>query len=230
MKRLVILTLFLCGPALAQVRPSASGSDPMHQMVAYADGQTVILEAAPGFQLTVEFDKGEQIRSAAAGDGASWQVSAPERSSQFFVRPNAGAAPTNLTVVTNRHSYYFLLVAAPQMTAANAMSVRFTYPQASVVAAQQNELPSKKISGSYKVSGAGPIRPSLIWDDGEKTFLDWPEGVEAPAIFAIDSAGNESLVNCFHRDGRFVIDAVYSRLLFRLDRLTAKADRKAGKS
>jgi type IV secretion system protein VirB9 len=70
----------------------------------------------------------------------------------------------------------------------------------------------------------------LIWDDGQKTFLDWPENVEAPAIFAIDAAGNESLVNSYYRDGRFVIDAVYSRLLFRLDRLTARADRKVGRS
>jgi type IV secretion system protein VirB9 len=229
MKRLALLALLLCAPAVGQIRPVVSGSDPTHQKVGYAEGQTVILETAPGFQLTVELAKGEQIRSAAAGDGVSWQVSAPERSSQFFVRPNLGAAPTNLTVVTNRHSYYFMLVALPQMTATNALSVRFTYPEESAVA-QQSEEPPKKVSGSYKVSGAAPIRPSLVWDDGEKTFLDWSEGTEAPAIFAIDGAGNESLVNCYYRDGRFVIDAVYPRLLFRLDRLTAKANRRVGRS
>jgi hypothetical protein len=38
------------------------------------------------------------------------------------------------------------------------------------------------------------------------------------------------LVNSYYRDGRFVIDAVYSRLLFRLDRMTARADRKVGSS
>lgn len=96
--------------------------------------------------------------------------------------------------------------------------------------AEQVDQATKQISGSYKLSGAPPIRPSLIWDDGRKTFLDWPEGVEAPAIFAIDAAGNESLVNSYYRDGRFVIDAVHSRLLFRLDQLTARADRKVGRS
>ena len=206
-----------------------SGGDPTHQAVLFAEGQTVILEAAPGFQLTVELDSGEQIKSAAAGDGASWQVAAPERSSQFFVRPSASAVPTNLTVVTNRHSYYFLLVPAAQMTATTALSVRFIYPERAA-AAQQDEPAKKKISGSYKLRGVVPIRPTLIWDDGEKTFLDWPEGIEAPAIFAIDPAGNESLVNSYHRDGHFVIDAVYPRLLFRLDRLTAIADRKAERS
>lgn len=229
MKRFALITLVLCSPALGQVRPAPSGGDPMHHHIAYADGQTVILEAAPGFQLTVELDRGERIKSAAAGDGASWQVSAPQGSSQFFVRPNVGAAPTNLTVITNRHSYYFLLVAADRMTATTALSVRFTYPEAAAATQQPNE-PAARISGSYKVKGAAAIRPSLIWDDGEKTFLDWPEGIEAPAIFAIDSAGSESLVNSYHRDGRFVIDAVFPRLLFRLDRLVATADRKAARS
>lgn len=228
MKRLALIVLLFCGSAVAQIRPVASGNNPMQQSVNYADGQTVILEASPGFQLTIELDPHEQITSAAAGDGASWQVSAPRRASQFFVRPNPGAAPSNLTVVTNRRIYYFLLVARTQMTSSNALSVRFAYPQEA--AAEQPAEQPKNVSGSYRVRGAAPIRPSLIWDDGEKTFLDWPEGVEAPAIFAIDSAGNESLVNVYYRDGRFVIDAVYSRLLFRLDSLVARADRKASQS
>jgi len=229
MKWLAALTLLVCAPALAQVRPVPAGGDPMHQTVAYAEGQTVVLEVSPGFQLTVELDPREQIKSAAAGDGASWQVSAPKQTSQFFIRPNPGAAPTNLTIVTNRRSYYFLLAALPQMTSSNALSVRFTYEQ-QAVAAEQPEAQAKRISGSYRVRGSAPIRPSLIWDDGEKTFLDWPEGVEAPAIFAIDSSGTESLVNVYYRNGRYVIDAVYTRLVFRLDQLMARADRKAGQS
>ena len=98
------------------------------------------------------------------------------------------------------------------------------------IAAQEPRAVQGEQSGTYKLSGAVPIRPSLIWDDGHKTFLDWPENIEAPAIFAIDAAGNESLVNSYYRDGKFVIDAVYSRLLFRLDRLAARADRNARRS
>jgi type IV secretion system protein VirB9 len=229
MKWLAALTLLVSVPALGQVRPVPAGGDPMHQSVAYAEGQTVVLEASPGFELTVELDPREQIKSAAAGDRTSWQISAPSQANQFFVRPSPGAASTNLTVVTNRRTYYFLLAALPQMTASNALSVRFTYQQ-QAASVQTSDAQAKRISGSYRVRGAAPIRPSLIWDDGEKTFLDWPEGVEAPAIFAIDSSGAESLVNVYYRDGRFVIDAIYTRLVFRLDQLMARADRKAGQS
>jgi len=103
-------------------------------------------------------------------------------------------------------------------------------PESPALAQQAEMAATGQSSGSYRLTGAAAIRPSLIWDDGEKTFLDWPENVEAPAIFAIDAGGNESLVNSYFRDGKFVIDAVYSRLLFRLDRLTARADRRVGKS
>ena len=229
MNKAALILLAVSGVALAQVRPSASGPDPMHQSVAFADGQTVILEASPGFQLTVELGQGERIKSAVAGDAGSWQVAAPDGASQFFVRPNPGAQPTNLTVISSRHSYYFLLIPAPAMTASNALSVRFSYPQVPIAAAVATEAP-KTDSGSYKLSGSSLIRPSLIWDDGRKTYLDWPDEIEAPAVFSVDGAGHESLVNSQWRDGRFVIDAVYPRLLFRLDRLTARADRKAARS
>lgn len=94
----------------------------------------------------------------------------------------------------------------------------------------QQQAATASVSSSYKLSGAKVIRPSLIWDDGRKTFLDWPENIEAPAIFAIDAGGNEGLVNSHYRDGRFVIDGVHTRLLFRLDRLVARAERKVGRS
>lgn len=100
------------------------------------------------------------------------------------------------------------------------------FTMAPAVFGQQGNDAGSQASGSYRLSGAASIRPSMIWDDGQKTFLDWPENIEAPAVFAIDAAGNESLVNSQFRDGKFVIDAVYSRLVFRLDRLMARADRR----
>lgn len=227
MKRLAFLAALLATQAVGQVRPVASGSDPMQQTVQFAADQTVVLEAAPGFQLTVEFADDEKIRSAAAGDASAWQISAPQNSNHLFVRPSPGAPTTNLTVVTNRHTYYFLLASIEKMTSQNALSVRFVYPQVAAETVKPAvEIPQKS-SGNYRVTGASQLRPSLIWDDGQKTYLDWPEDAELPAIFAVDVQGNETLVNGYVRQGKFVIDAVYPRLLFRLDRLMARADRKA---
>ena len=101
---------------------------------------------------------------------------------------------------------------------------------ASAAPACQSDDSASAASGSYRVSGARILRPTMIWDDGRKTFLDWPENIEAPAIFAIDAGGNESLVNSHYRDGRYVIDGVHTKLVFRLDRLVAKAERRVARS
>ena len=95
------------------------------------------------------------------------------------------------------------------------------------VAAQGGQLSIDQATGSYRLSGDRLLRPSLIWDDGAKTYLDWPANVELPAVFAIDGRGGETLVNGYLRNGRYVIDAVHSRLIFRLDRSMARADRRA---
>lgn len=224
--------LLASAAAIGQVRPTASGGDPMQQSVPYADGQTVVLETAVGYQLTVQLDSDEKIERAVTGDRSRWQVLAPAGTNQFYVQPMPGALTTNLSVATDRHQYSFLLVPAEKMTSSNALTVTFRYPQVPKfeVALAPTVLPAEP-AGSYRLSGNALLRPSLIWDDGRKTYLDWPAGIEMPAVFAIGPDGREQLVNGFMRDDRYVIDAVYSRLLFRLDRETARATREAvGKS
>lgn len=224
-----LLLLMMSIPATAQVRPVATESDPLQHIVRYADDQTVLLETAPGFQLTVEFGQGERIITAAVGNSSAWQVSAPNQGNSLFVRPLEGAPVTNMSVVTNRHSYSFLLVATARMTSANALRARFIYPQEQNAKKEIAVAPTAPRT-TYRLSGAREVLPSAIWDDGAKTYLEWPEGVELPAVFAMDGRRGEALVNAYVRDGRLVIDAVYPQLNFRLDRLLASARREAKKS
>jgi type IV secretion system protein VirB9 len=84
-------------------------------------------------------------------------------------------------------------------------------------------------SGSYRVRGDKGVQPSLIWDDGNKTYIGWPRDVELPAVFAVSARGEEEVVNGYFRDDRMVIDAVHGRLVFRLGAMAARADRRAGR-
>lgn len=232
MKRLVLFALMLSSAAYGQVRPKAEGSDPMQQSVAYAEGQTVVLEAAVGYQLTIQLGADERIERAVTGDRSRWQVLAPVGANQFYVQPMPGALTTNLTLSTNRHTYSLLLVPAEKMTSNNALTVTFRYPDEPHRDPAMESAPPAPAepAGAYRLSGAASVRPSLIWDDGQKTYLDWPAGVEMPAVFAIGPDGQEQLVNGFMRGDRFVIDAVYARLLFRLDAASARATREVVKA
>ena len=66
--------------------------------------------------------------------------------------------------------------------------------------------------------------------DGEKTWIEWSPEVLLPAVFIIDDHGRESLANGNMRGPYYVIDSVHDRLLFRIDRETARATRHVPKA
>lgn len=85
--------------------------------------------------------------------------------------------------------------------------------------------PGVKSEASYRLKGDRALMPLSISDDGIKTYLSWPATAELPAIFIIDETGKEAMVDAFVRGGFLVIDAVPARLVFRLDRQMARAER-----
>jgi type IV secretion system protein VirB9 len=213
----------LAAPAAAQVEPPVAAGDPRIQTVAYNADQVVLLQGAPGYLITVEFGADEQIENVAVGDSGAWQVTPNRRGDYLFVKP-VQAISTNMTVVTSARTYLFELTPlygpSPQMP----YTVRFSYPvdQAESIA---DEAPSREVQGSYRLSGEQALRPSRIADDGRHTYIEWPRDRTLPAVYAIDPEGRESLVNGAMRDDLFVIDAVASNLVFRIDQHVARAER-----
>ena len=225
--RTVLLVAFVAAalaaaPAAAQVRPQAGTGDPRLQTVDYAPDQVVVLEVAPGYQLTVELAPDEQIENIAVGDSGAWQVTANRRGDRLFIKPVQAGITTNMTVITNARLYAMDLVpmygASPEM----AYTVRFRYPEP---APAEDETAEAAVEGRYRLSGARRLRPSRIGDDGRQTFIEWAEDQSLPAVYGVDAEGRETLVNGMMRDDVFVIDSVLPRLVFRIDRQTARAVR-----
>jgi type IV secretion system protein VirB9 len=223
-----LLWAALAAPPLAaqeaQPPPPAAAADPRIQSIAYHPDRVVLLQGAPGYQITVEFGSDEQIENVAVGDSAAWQVTPNRRGDYLFVKAVQGGVATNMTVVTTARTYFFELAPMYGPTPDMAYNVRFTYPggQPDSVA---DEAPTSELAGRYKLSGTRSLRPSKIADDGRHTYIEWPRDRTLPAVYAIDSEGRESLVNGAMRDDLFVIDAIASKLIFRIDDNIARADR-----
>ena len=215
----------LAAPLAAQVQPRSAGGDPRVQVVDYSDDQVVQLQAMPGYQLTVEFGPDEQIESVAVGDSAAWQATPNRRGDHLFVKPIQAGISTNMTVVTSVRVYLFELTPFNGPTSEIAFTVRFSYPDAGSADATQQAEAEQILEGRYRVSGARSLRPSRISDDGRHTYIEWPRDRSIPAVYAIDAQGREALVNGMMRDDIFVIDSVAQRLVFRIDRATARATR-----
>jgi type IV secretion system protein VirB9 len=223
-RHLAILAALLAAPLAAQAQPQPGGGDPRIQTIAYQADRVVQLQAAPGYLVTVEFGSDELIENIAVGDSAAWQVTPNRRGDYLFVKAVQGGVSTNMTVVTTARTYFFELVPMFGPTPDMAYNLRFTYPGAQSESVA-DEAPTAELAGRYKLSGTRSLRPSRISDDGRHTYIEWPRDRTLPAVYAIDPEGRESLVNGVMRDDLFVIDAVASRLVFRIDDNIAQAVR-----
>lgn len=225
MRVLLLASALVAAPLSAQIRPQPGAGDPRIQSVEYDANQVVQIQAAPGYQVTLELGSDEQIENVAVGDSGAWQVTANRGGDRLFVKPIQSGVTTNMTVVTNVRIYAFELVPlfgpAPDM----AYTIRFRYPAtAAALASAEAEL---IIEGRYRLSGERTLRPSRISDDGRHTYIEFPRDQAIPAIYAVDERGGESLVNGMMRDDLFVIDSVVPRLVFRIDQHVARATRVA---
>ncbi|MDH4744306.1 MULTISPECIES: TrbG/VirB9 family P-type conjugative transfer protein [unclassified Sphingomonas] len=226
MTRAAILAFLLLSPCLAaaQVRPVPGTGNPHIQSVDYRPDQVVWLEAAPGYQVTIELAPDERVENVALGDSGAWQVTANRRGDRLFVKPIRTGVSTNMLVVTDSRRYNFELSSLAEAGPATAWSIKFRYP-----ALLSDQAPGaagpEKVVGRYKVRGSPELRPSGIHDDGIHTYVEWPEDRPLPAIYAVNGRGRETLINGMMRDGRIVIDSIQDRLVFRIDNGSAEAVR-----
>lgn len=217
-----VIACLLSGTATAQVHPQPGGGDPRIQSVDYLPDQVVLVEAAPGYQVTIELAPDETVQSAAVGDSSSWQVSANKAGNRLFVKPLQANVTTNLTVFTDVRSYAFDL-SSPSGGGATPYTIRFRYAAASLYASTPLQMPARE--RRYRLSGARAMRPTGIHDDGIHTYIEWPPDAPLPATYTIDDAGREVLANGNMRGGIYVLDTVAGHLVFRIDKQTARADR-----
>lgn len=226
----VLALLCLPSALAADVRPVPGTGDPRIQTVLYDPEQVILLQVAVGYQLTLEFGSDERIENVAVGDSGAWQVTPNKRGDHLFIKAAQNGVVTNMTVVTDVRTYVFSLTPAGGPSPDLPFTVGFRFAPAAI-AAIVADAPKLEI-GRYKLRGKRALRPSAMDDDGVHTYLEWSPNQTMPAVFAIDAEGQESLVNGMVRDGRYVIDSVSKRLIFRLgDRIayaTRRLRRKSG--
>jgi type IV secretion system protein VirB9 len=215
----------------------AYADDPRLVERLYAEDEVVRIEGRTNVQATIRFGENEQIENVAIGDSNAWQVTPNKRANLLFIKPLADRAATNMTVVTDRHTYFFDLVANPANR--NAVYVlAFTYPEEPAdtqnAAADGADLPGAPsavevsaandpyavvdpatLNFAWSTKGTRALLPAQIYDDGSATFLAWPEGTPLPAILVKDHEGDEGPVNFAVRGDTIVVDGVPREIVLR---------------
>lgn len=242
-------TLRLILPALAfALTAPAAAQDARLQTLVYDEAAVVRIDGKVKVQTTIKFAPDEVIENVAIGDSAAWQVQPNKAQTILFVKPLEPAARTNMTVVTDRRTYLFDLVASPRN--APLYVLQFRYPElekaeeearlamaaeaeAEALRAAANPLELAAANDPYAVSdpaslnfawasaGAVELLPSRAFDDGDAVFLSWPTGTAIPAILVTNDDGDEGPVNFTMRGDTVVVDGVPPQIILRSGRDTA---------
>lgn len=179
------------------------------------------------YQTAIEFGEDETIKTISMGDSTAWMLNPSGH--RLFLKPLEQDATTNMTLITNKHTYLFELHARETDDIADKDMVfimRFIYPGddgAQTVSRHLDSVPAPdleenadKLNFNYTLSGAGDIAPIRIFDDGEFTFFEFRDkNAEVPAFYWVDDSGNESLINYRTRGDYIVVERVAKRYTLR---------------
>ncbi len=226
------LMMVLAPTALAEQVPLKRLSDQRLQVVNYVPHNVVKIRGAPFVATQIVFAKDEYIEDVQSGDLAAWTVSIDKHLPyMLFVKPTAQESRTNMTVVTNRHTYYFHLAVGQKNHLPVTYALQFSYPQqlkdqqaiASLVAsrASQSQVSAfdhpNQYHWDYSFHGDRRIVPLHVFDDGRNTYLQLQPEQPVPAIFVVNNPqGREAVVNYRRRGQYLVIHQVVPQLTLRV--------------
>ncbi|MES2215450.1 MAG: P-type conjugative transfer protein VirB9 [Pseudomonadota bacterium] len=226
----LLLSIFLCGNAYAIIEPTPTAVDSRIRVMVYNPYDVFKYTGYYGYQASIELARDEEVISISMGDTTAWQI--VPAGFRIFIKPMESQATTNMTLVSNKRTYFFELHAEeaqdindPDMV----FNVKFLYPDSK----DENSIKSynagvsgpdlshpEKYNFNYAISGNEEIAPIKIFDDGEFTYLQFHDkNAEMPAIFAVDEDLREAMVNSRvspNTPGLIIVEQVFRKLSARL--------------
>lgn len=199
----------------------AMQNDSRLETISYQDGVTVTVNSAVGHGVMIVFAAGERVVAFDAADPEAFSIDESVNTGSLVIRTNRTPENPIITVRTQLRSYRFLVQTGMPEDA--DMVVQFTYADEKTAVANAQVSEVKKLQ--YRITGEAALRPAQISDDGTRTFLIWAEDQALPAVFSVNAFGDEEIVDGYMRAGIYTIDRIYPRLVFRIDRKAAKAER-----
>lgn len=171
----------------------------------------------------IELQPGEVVRDVLVGDTVRWKVepatsgAAGGQAIHLIVKPSEPGLVTSMVVTTSRRTYHIQLKSHQTQYMAR---VGFEYPEdVSAKLADINArleastipgagVPAEQLNFAYSVSGKAGWRPSRVYSDGQKTYIQFPRsisGQDAPVLFVV-SGGQNRIVNYRMKGDMMVVD------------------------
>lgn len=224
-------------PALSTVQSANSSARDYPSAGAYVNaalyydfepGRLYTVHTSPRFLTAISLRPGEKLISKAAGDTVRWvlgetvQGSGATQQVIVMVKPIRGGLRTNIILTTDQRTYLLDAVSYEGDTYTSVIS--WNYPQEEMrdaQAARAAEAQSVVASGlaidqlhfGYDVRAIHSRKPSWqpirVFDDGRKTYIQFPTNMaatQAPPLFLIGPDKQVQLVNYRYLGGYYIVD------------------------
>lgn len=132
--RIFLALLLICSSTIGN---AYSGEEPLTtdsriKTYVYSPNEVFLLVLHYGFQSHIEFGKNELIETITLGDSFAWKITPLDN--RLFIKPMERNIRTNMTIITNKKTYQFDLV-AKELESGDEKDlvyvVRFQYPKKS---------------------------------------------------------------------------------------------------
>ncbi|APE45898.1 MULTISPECIES: TrbG/VirB9 family P-type conjugative transfer protein [Roseobacteraceae] len=208
---ILVLAVLVPTLALAEAIPRGGPKDRRVRIATYQEGQVYRLSVSLTHVTTIEFGEGESIRSIIAGDTEGFEIDGVPGGRAFAIKPLARGVHTNVTVYTNRRSYYFNVNEASSPT---FYVVQFRYPQDNRRAA--GAIARAAPNYNYGASARSEFTPTRIWDDGTFTYFAFPRNAPVPGIFRYANGRERTVNTAVVEDGAIRVSGVSRQWVLRL--------------
>lgn len=226
MKTGIIIALavsVLVSKAHASQTPIPLGTDQRIRQVMFSPDQVYEVTSSFGYQTAIEFSPQETVQVTSIGDSIGWQV--VPSGNKLFLKPVANDAVTNMTVVTDKRTYYFNLIALrSEALGSLTYLIRFNYPEAPPIYSGLSRGPKNpdELNFNYKIKQDKKMAPVIAFDDGEFTYLQFKDNKELPAIFLVGADGKEALANYRIKGPYVVIERIGAEFVLRNGKATTR--------
>ena len=222
---LLVALVMVSGAAHATRESKPIQVDHRVRVVVYQPDQVYKFTGHYRFASQIEFAPDEEIKTISMGDSTAWMLN--PSGFRLFVKPLEQDATTNMTVITNMHTYLFELHAKETDDIDDKDMVfimRFIYPDsggASTVSHFLDSIPTPEsepelYNTNYTISGSEIISPIRIFDDGMFTYFQFKnKNADVPAFYMADDHGEESIINYRTRGDYIVVERVAKKFTLR---------------
>lgn len=203
-----------------------------------ADGKVIYLYGevqptvvcAPLQVCDIELQAGEAVRNVLVGDTVRWKVEPATSGTNggqavhLIVKPTEPGLNTSMVVTTSRRTYQIELKSDARRYMAR---VGFEYPedvQAKLDAVNKQieantipgaGVPAENLNFSFYVHGQARWRPTRIYSDGTKTYIQFPGAMssgDTPVLYVVNGGQNQ-IVNYRLKGNLMIVDYMIDKAI-----------------